>query len=71
MLACSGDRTYFANKPDPIGTLTSIYGQPHRVESRADGSEKWVYRVRSPMSSEYFDRFFIIKDGKVIDGGTT
>ncbi|HPL64798.1 MAG TPA: hypothetical protein PK587_13630 [Syntrophales bacterium] len=71
IIACSGDVKYFANKPDPIGTLTGIYGQPYRVEGRADGSEKWVYRVKSPLSSGYYDRFFIIRDGKVIGGGAT
>ncbi len=69
LASCSGDRFYYAGKADPVGDITKTYGQPLWVESRADGSEKWVYRVHDPMGPGYLSRYFIIKDGRVIDGG--
>jgi hypothetical protein len=67
--SCSGDRIYYANRPDPVGEIVKTYGQPQRVESRADGSEKMIFYVHDPMGSGYLERYFIIKDGKVVDGG--
>jgi hypothetical protein len=69
VFSCSGDRIYFAHKQDPVAAIERIYGEPLWVENRADGSQKMVYRIRDPMSSGYLQRYFIIKDGKVIDGG--
>ena len=67
--ACSLDKLYYANDPNPVRSMTNNLGTPLWVEMRSDGSEKLVYRVHDPMGGNYYLRYLIIKDGKVIDGG--
>jgi hypothetical protein len=67
--ACSGDKLYYADKPDPVKAVTDTFGTPLWVEVQPDGSEKLVYRVRDPMGWNYYHRYFIVKNGKVIGGG--
>ncbi len=69
LASCSGDRIYYANKPNPTEAIKQTYGEPLYIKMRTDGSEKWVYRVPDPMATGYIERYFIIKDGKVIGGG--
>ncbi|HEX7534634.1 MAG TPA: hypothetical protein VF343_05210 [Syntrophales bacterium] len=67
--SCSWDKFYYADKPDPVKSITDTYGMPLWVEVQSDGSEKLVYRVHDPMGGNYYHRYFIVKNGKVIDGG--
>jgi hypothetical protein len=67
--ACSLDKLYYAKDSDPVRSITNTLGTPLWVEVQSDGSEKLVYRVHDPMDGNYYRRYFIVKDGKVIDGG--
>ena len=67
--ACSWDKLYYADKPDPVKAITETFGTPLWVEGEPDGSEKLVYRIRDPMGWNYYHRYFIVKDGRVIGGG--
>ncbi len=69
LAACSWDKFYYADKPDPAKSITDTFGTPLWVELQSDGSEKLVYLVPDPMGGNYYHRYFIVKDGKVIDGG--
>ena len=67
--ACSLDKLYYANAPDPVGAITETFGAPVWVELQPDGSEKLVYLIHDPMGWNYYRRYFILKDGKVTAGG--
>jgi len=69
MSACSLDKLYYADKPDPIRAITETFGTPLWVEGQSDGSEKLIYLVRDPMGPDCYRRYFIVKDGKVMGGG--
>jgi len=69
VFACSLDKLYYADKPDPVKALTDTYGTPLWVEVQPNGAEKLVYRVRDPMGGNDYRRYFIIENGKVISGG--
>ncbi|MGZ3648183.1 MAG: hypothetical protein ACXU9G_04035, partial [Syntrophales bacterium] len=40
--ACSWDKLYYANDPDPVKSITNTLGTPLWVEMQSDGSEKLV-----------------------------
>lgn len=67
--ACSWDKFYYAGDPDPVKSITDTLGAPLWVEVQPDGSEKLVYLIRDPLGWNYYHRYFIVKNGKVIDGG--
>jgi hypothetical protein len=67
--ACALDKLYYADKPDPVKAITDTYGAPLWVEVQPNGAEKLVYRVPDPMGGNYYHRYFIIENGKVIGGG--
>lgn len=67
--ACSLDKLYYADQPDPVKAITDTFGSPLWIEAQPDGAEKLVYRVHDPMGWNYYQRYFIVKDGKVIGGG--
>jgi hypothetical protein len=67
--ACSLDKLYYADKPDPVKAITDTFGSPLWVELQPDGAEKLVYRIRDPLGWNYYHRYFIVKDGKLIGGG--
>jgi hypothetical protein len=67
--ACSLDKLYYADKPAPVKAITDTFGSPLWVELQPDGAEKLVYRIRDPLGWNYYHRYFIVKDGKLIGGG--
>jgi len=69
VFACSLDKFYYADKPDPVKAITDNYGPPLWVEVQQNGAEKLVYRIRDPMGGNDYRRYFIIENGKVIGGG--
>jgi hypothetical protein len=84
IVSCSADRAYYARDQNPVDSIQKTYGEPDRIDTLRDGSERMVYYLRDPLSKHvspadvgsvrdmdrgYFQRYFIIKDGKVIGGG--
>jgi len=67
--ACSLDKFYYEGQTEPVKAITDTFGSPLWVEVQPDGAEKLVYRVHDPLGWNYYQRYFIIKDGKVIGGG--
>ena len=85
IVSCSADRAYYARDQNPVDTIQKTYGEPDRIDTLRDGSERMIYYMRDPFSKHvspadvgsanrdmdrvYLQRYFIIKDGKVIGGG--
>jgi len=83
IVSCSADRAYYEHDPNPVASIQKTYGEPDRIDTLRDGSERMIYYTRDPlgkhvypveagsvMDHSYLQRYFIIKDGKVIGGGT-
>jgi len=68
--SCSGDKIYYRSKPNPVQAIKDTYGEPVQVERLANGSEKLIYYVHDPLGTGYVKRYFVIKEGKVVDGGS-
>lgn len=62
------DKSYYANHPTSVEKLTKIYGTPIAKKALEDGTSKVVFH-NSGNTMGLADRYFIVKDGKVIDAG--
>jgi hypothetical protein len=85
IVSCSLDRAYYARYPNPVDAIQKSYGEPDRIDTLRDGSERMIYYMRDPLNKHVYpaeagfgnrdmdrgslQRYFIIKDGKVIGGG--
>lgn len=64
-----GDKPYFANKNVTPDQLMATWGRPYQTVTREDGSTIMVFDRRSD-GLPYRNRYFVIRDGRVVDGGT-
>ena len=67
LMGCSAaDKTYLERQNITEQELINIWGQPYAVFPQRDGSKIMVFQ-----GGNYFtrDRFFVVKDGVVVDGG--
>ena len=63
---CVGDKAYYSRNQTTVEELQETWGYPHRIWPGEDGAEIHLYSAHD----QYFDnRYFIVKDGIVIDGG--
>jgi hypothetical protein len=63
---CIGDKAYYSRHQTTVEDLQRTWGYPYTIGPWQDGAEVYIY----PGNDEYFqNRYFIIKDGVVIDGG--
>jgi hypothetical protein len=63
---CSPDSWYYSNHKTTVEDLTKTWGQPNRTVSMADGTEAYIYKQHDNCTK---NRYFIVKDGMVVDGG--
>ena len=62
----TGDSVYYANHPTQGDALAAKFGPPIKKIKKDDGREIWVF---AGLEEEYSNRYFVIKDGMVVDGG--
>ncbi len=63
-----GDQAYYANHPTSLDDLSKVWGQPVTQVSLDDGSRILVFD-RHANGFPYDNRYFIIRDGRVVGGG--
>ncbi len=59
------DRSYYQSNPATEEDVVRIWGEPVSVQDRSDGTRLLIFKTGMYSSK----RFFVIKDGRVVDGG--
>ena len=62
------DRLYFENYPTTTEDIVKVWGRPIKRLEQPDGSEVLVFAY-GYAGGIYENRYFVVKDGRVIDGG--
>ncbi len=66
--AVSASANYYQNNQMTLQTIEATWGKPVEVKTLDNGTEKRFYRYANTQTMGY--RYFVIKDGKVIESGT-
>ena len=63
---CGGAKSYYAKNPTTAEEVARVWGKCDNVEKLSDNTEKWVYDAPN---TDPVARYYIIEDGRVVDGG--
>jgi hypothetical protein len=66
--AVSASANYYQNNQMTLQTIEATWGKPVEVKTLDNGTEKRFYKYSNTQTMGY--RYFVIKDGKVIESGT-
>ena len=68
LAGASLDSAYFNVNKRSVEQLVSVWGQPDKIAPQDNGTEVYVYGESGMEATS--NRYFVVKDGVVIDGGT-
>lgn len=63
-----GDKLYFSINPTTIQDIVKIWGQPTKIIDLENEKKILIFKHENP-DSLYRNRFFLVEDDRVVDGG--